>query len=72
MKQYLEANQQHTWGKVKAELTARFAEVTDSQHALMLLKKVRQTPGENVQVYAERLMALGEDAFAGKTGDAVY
>ena len=71
LKRYLEANQQHSWGQVKAELTARFAEVTDSQHALMLLRKVRQRPEENVQVYAERIMALGEDALAGQAGDAV-
>ena len=71
LKRYLEVNQQHTWGQVKAELTARFAEVTYSQHALMLLRKVRQRPGETVQVYAERLLALSEDAHAGQAGDAV-
>ena len=70
MKQYLEAYQQHIWGQVRAELTARFAEVTDSRYALMLLRKVRQRPGENVQVYAERLMALDQEAFAGQAGDA--
>ena len=47
----------HTWRQVKGELTSEFAEVTDSQHALMLLRKVRQQPGENIRVYAEHLLA---------------
>lgn len=70
LKRHLEANPNHTWIQVKAELTSRFAEVTDSQHALMLLRKVKQKPGENVQVYAERLLALAEDAFVGLAGPA--
>lgn len=71
LKRYLEVNPGQTWVQIKAELTARFAEVTDPQHALMLLRKVRQRPGENVQVYAERLLNLADDAFAGQAGDAV-
>ena len=48
---------------LKKELTSRFAEVTDHQYALFLLRKVKQRPGEIIQVYAERLMALSDDAF---------
>ena len=71
LKHHLEAHPNHTWIQVKAELTSRFAEVTDSQHALMLLlRKVKQKPGENVQVYAERLLALAEDAWVGLAGHA--
>lgn len=46
-------------------MSARFAEVTDSQHAFMLLLKCRQNRDENVQVYAEssRLLNLAEEAF---------
>ncbi|MCG8049022.1 MAG: hypothetical protein JAY66_25635 [Candidatus Thiodiazotropha taylori] len=71
LKRHLETHPDHNWMAIKAELTSRFAEVTDPQHALMLLRKVKQKPGENIQVYAERLMALSEDAFFGQLGDAV-
>ena len=54
LKRYLEANPNHIWIQVRAELTSRFAEVTDLQHAQMLLRKVKQKSGKNVQVYAER------------------
>ena len=36
----------------------------------MLLRKVKQKPGENVQVNAERLLALADDAFIGLAGPA--
>lgn len=71
LKRYLETNPDHNWVQIRTELTGRFAEVTDPQHALMLLRKVRQKPNENIQVYAERLLALAEDAFLGQMGDAV-
>ena len=69
LQRYLTEHLGHTWRQVKEELTSKFAEVTDSQHALMLLRKVRQKPGENVQVHAERLLALSEDAFDGQAAD---
>ena len=34
----------------------------------MLLRKVKQAPHENVQLFAERLLALAEEAFAGQPG----
>lgn len=48
---------------LKKELSARFAEVTDSQHAFMILLKCRENKDENVQVYAERLLNLAEEVF---------
>lgn len=39
---------QQQLGALKKELSARFAEVTDSQHAFMLLLKCRQNKDENV------------------------
>lgn len=63
LKRHLDQNAGHTWAQVKAELTSRFAEVTDHQYALSLLRKVRQKRDESIQVYAERLLALAEDAF---------
>lgn len=36
--------------------------MTDAQHAFMLLKRVKQENNENVQIYAERLFSLDEQA----------
>ena len=63
LKRHLGANPTQVWKDIKKELTSRFAEVTDHQYALSLLRKVRQKEGESIQVYAERIMALAEDAF---------
>ena len=60
---YQDNNQRATCDQLKAELNIRFSEVTDAQHAIMLLRKVQQKPGETVQVYAERLLTLAEDAY---------
>ena len=68
---YQDSNQQATWDQLKAKLNVRFSEVTDAQHAIMLLRKVRQKPGETVQMYAERLLTLAEDAFPAQQGAAV-
>ena len=48
---------------MKQELTVRFAEIVDPQHALTLLRKIKQRPKESVQLFAERLLTLSEDAF---------
>ena len=64
LNRHLAAHPQQAWNDIKTELTSRFAEVTDHQYALSLLRKVKQRPGESIQVFAERLMALAADAFA--------
>ena len=69
LQRYLTDHPEHTWAQIKMELATRFAEVTDSQHALMLLRKVKLRPEENVQVYAERLLELADDAFQGQGQD---
>ena len=71
IRRYQDNNQQATWDQLKAELNVRFSEVTDAQHAIMLLRKVQQKPGETVQVYAERLFTLAEDAYPAQQGVAV-
>ncbi len=60
---YLKDHPQNTWAQLRTELTSRFAECTDPQLALQLLRKLKQQPGEGVQVFAERLLTLAEDAF---------
>ena len=52
------------WEDLKSELNIRFAEVNDSHHAFTMLCKARQTKSETVQIYAERVYALTNDAFA--------
>ena len=71
LKRYMDENPTHDWNRIKTELKSCFGDVVDSQHALLLLRKVKQKPQETIQVYAERLLALGEDAFEGQTNDAV-
>lgn len=68
IQRYLNDHPNNTWDQLKAELTTRFAEITDPQHAFMLLRKVKQNPTENVQLYAEKLLALAEEAFVGQPG----
>lgn len=52
------------WGELKRELTARFGEITDPQHALSILRHIKQKREENVQMYSERLIDMAVDAFA--------
>jgi hypothetical protein len=54
---------------MKVELSSRSVEVTDSAHALMLLRKVKQRSDENVQIHADRLLSLAEEAYAGVMRD---
>ena len=63
--------QGQTWANLKAELTTRFAEISDHMQAFSLLKKIKQGPSENVQLFAERLLALARDAFQGQDGKNV-
>jgi len=48
---------------MKQELTVRFSEIVDQKHALTLLHKIKQKPRESIQLFAERLLPLSEDAF---------
>ena len=54
LKRHLETHSGQDWVQMRTELTARFAEITDPQHALMLLRKVRQNRNENIQVWVGR------------------
>ena len=70
IQRYLSEHTDKSWADLKAELTSRFAEISDPQHAFMLLRKAKQKSDENVQLFAERLLALAEEAFAGQNGGA--
>ena len=60
IQRYMQANAAHTWTQMKAQLAVRFSDVTDNQMALSLLRKVRQKAGENIQIYAERILSLAK------------
>ena len=63
--------QGQTWANLKAELTARFAEISDHMQEFSLLKKIKQNPSENIQLFTERLLALARYAFQGRDGNNV-
>ena len=63
---WISAHQDQTWLQLRVELQSRFAEVIDKSNALGLLRRIRQERNENVQIYAERLLNLAEDAFQGE------
>ena len=57
------AHANETWNDLKKALALRFSEITDPQLAFTLLRKERQMFNEGVQVFAERLIFLAEQAF---------
>jgi hypothetical protein len=50
------------WVDLKPELQAHFAEVSDTQHALYLLRKTAQGK-DSTQVFGEHVVELAEDAW---------
>ena len=65
---YIQNHPNNNWNQLKAELATRFSEITDAQHAFSLLRGLHQRPSETVQVFAERLMGLAQEAFANQAG----
>ena len=55
-----------TWDDILKELKARFGEIVDSQHGLQVLRTTRQKATETVQIYAERLLCVAEQAWPGE------
>lgn len=72
IRRYTLAHNQCTWNQLRQELAKRFSDVTDPQYALTLLRNTRQKVGENIQIYAERLLSLAEEAYLGQQlGDGI-
>lgn len=44
-------------------LRNRFAEITDPQHALAVMRRTRHNSNESVQLFVERLLQILEDAY---------
>lgn len=56
---------------VQNGLNGRFGEITDMQHAFVLLHKIKQRPDESVYLFAETLLTLAQDTFLGQRGDGI-
>ena len=54
---------------LRYELLGRFGEIADPQHALTVLRKIKQSRNENIQIFSERVLGLAEEAFAVQTSD---
>lgn len=61
IQRYIADHPAHTWDQLKAELTTRFAEITDPQHAFMLLRKISLTPhlSSMLQLHSMHLRSPG-------------
>ena len=71
LERLLENYPNFTWAEVKAEILVRFADVSDSQTAFMLLHKIKQEQDEDVPLYAHRLQMLADQAYADTTNDQI-
>ena len=67
IQRYSQQNDNVPWDNLKRELTTRFAEITDAQHAMYVLRRTKQKAAETVQLFAERLLELAEDAWPGQS-----
>lgn len=63
IQRYLKHNPRATWAQLKADLKRFFGEIQDPQIALQLFRTIRQAEGENVHIYAERLLDLANEAY---------
>jgi len=63
---YYTANADCTWDTVLTQLQTRFGDIVDSQHALQVLRTTKQKQGETIQVFAERLIDMAEQAWPGR------
>lgn len=68
VQRYLISNAGSTFDQLKHELRLRFGDVIDPQHALRLLREIKQRPTENVVSFAERLLSLAHEATDGVPG----
>lgn len=56
------------WQDLKKLLQKRFAEITDDYQAMAMMRRMKQQPGESVQMYAERMLSVAEDAYPAESG----
>ncbi|CAC5361822.1 unnamed protein product [Mytilus coruscus] len=68
IQRYLIDHRDTTWEQLKKELTSRFGEITDHQHASTLLRQLKQKGDESVQIDAENLLNLANEAYSDLDG----
>lgn len=56
-------HQDCTWQNFKQELHSKFGDIVDASHALRMLRKLKQKPGETIQTFVENILDLANDAF---------
>ena len=54
---------QQTWANLSTELLNHFGQVSDREHALALLRRLKQGPNEHISLFAERIFRLSQDAY---------
>ncbi|XP_067655940.1 uncharacterized protein [Haliotis asinina] len=69
IQRYLSDHPEAAWEELREELTRRFAEITDPQHAFMLLRMLKQKQYESVQMFTERLLNMASEAYTGLRHD---
>lgn len=63
---YISNNQQATWAQIRQSMAAVYADEADADIALQKLRRLKQSNGESLQNFAERILSLAEDAFVGQ------
>ena len=66
IERYITNHPTNSWQQLKQELVMRFAEISDPEQASKMLREIKQKKDENVQCYAERLLSLASEAYAGQ------
>ena len=56
--------EQQTWVNLSTELMSRFGAIVDSNHALDLLRNLKQGKLETISLFAERIFRLSLDAYS--------
>ena len=63
IQRYLDDNDRPNWEDFKKEITERFGEYFNAEIAFAKIKTIKQLEGENIAVYAERLMTIANNAY---------
>lgn len=63
VRRWQEENPGSTWEVLKQQLILHFSEITDSEHAHDLLRKIRQGPNEKISHFSGRLHKMSRDAY---------
>lgn len=58
-----------SWAELKKILQRRFGEINDQQQAMAILRQTRQKSDESVQMYAQRMLRIAEDAYPAEVQD---